>query len=159
MQINILAVGRLKERYLQEAQAEYLRRLTSYAKVNVVEVADESIPERASQVFEEKIKVREAERLVKHIQPGSYVVVLDREGSQMYSESFAEYLADLGLQGKSQVVFVIGGSLGLSDTILQSAHHRLSFSKMTFPHQMMRVILLEQVYRAFKIIRGEPYHR
>ncbi len=159
MQINILAVGRLKERYLREAQAEYLKRLSAYARVNVVEVADESVPEGASAGTEEKIRLREAGRLARHIPPGAHVVALDREGGPLTSEEFADFLAGLGLQGMSQVAFIIGGTLGLSDTILRSAHRRLSFSRMTFPHQLIRIILLEQVFRAFKIARGEPYHR
>jgi 23S rRNA (pseudouridine1915-N3)-methyltransferase len=159
MNITILAVGRLKERYLLEAQQEYLKRLSAYARVNVVEVPDESVPEGAPAAVEERIKEKEAGRLSRHIQPGACVVALDREGGQMSSEEFAEFIADLGLRGKSQVAFVIGGTLGLSGEILARAQHRLSFSMMTFPHQLMRVILMEQVYRAFKIARGEPYHR
>lgn len=159
MQINLLAVGRLKERYLQEAQAEYLKRISRYAKAAVLEVADESAPEGASAALEEKIKAREGQRLIKHIQSGAHVVALDREGGQMSSEEFSAYLAELGMQGKSRVVFIIGGSLGLSEAVLDLAHCRLSFSKMTFPHQVMRVVLLEQIYRAFKMIRGETYHK
>lgn len=159
MNITILAVGRLKEKYLQEAQKEYLKRISAYARVNVVEVSDEIVPEGAPAAMEVKIKEKEAERLARHIQPGTCVVALDREGGQMTSEEFAGYISGLGLQGKSSITFVIGGTLGLSGEILRQSHQRLSFSKMTFPHQIMRVILLEQVYRAFKIARGEPYHR
>ncbi|MCL6478918.1 MAG: 23S rRNA (pseudouridine(1915)-N(3))-methyltransferase RlmH [Peptococcaceae bacterium] len=159
MHITILAVGRLKEKYLREAQAEYLKRLSAYAGVNMVEVADEAVPEGASPAVEEAVKLKEAGRLAKHIHPGAYVVALDREGGRMTSEGFSDFIAGLGLEGKSQITFIIGGTLGLSGSILRQAHHRLSFSDMTFPHQLMRIILLEQVFRAFKIARGEPYHK
>lgn len=159
MHITILAVGRLKEKYLQEAQAEYLKRLSAYARVKVVEVAGESVPERASAAMEEMVRSREADRLGRHLQSGGYVVALDREGGQQSSEEFSRFISGLGLQGKSQLTFVIGGSLGLSQNLLNQVHHRLSFSKMIFPHQLMRVILLEQVFRAFKIARGETYHK
>ena len=149
----------MKEKYLKEAQAEYLKRFSAYAKVKVLEVADESVPEGAPAAIEEAVKSREAHRLIKQIHPGDYVVALDREGGQMTSEELAGFISDLGLSGKSQITFIIGGTLGLSGSILQQSHRRLSFSKMTFPHQLMRVILLEQIFRAFKIARGEPYHR
>ncbi len=159
MHLKILAVGRLKEKYWLDAQNEYLKRLAPYAKVKIVEVADEKVPEGAPAAAQEIIKTREGERLLKNIQPGAYIIALDREGICLSSESFAKSMAELGLKGKSEVYFIIGGSLGLSKEILNAAHLRLSFSEMTFPHQLMRVILLEQVYRAFKIIRGEPYHK
>lgn len=159
MQINILAVGRLKERYLREAQEEYLKRLSTYARVNVLEVPDESVPEGAPPALEEKIKSREGDRLAGHVQPAAHVVALDREGGQLSSEEFARFLSGLALEGKSQATFLIGGTLGLSGEILRSARTRISFSRMTFPHQLIRVVLLEQIYRAFKINRGEPYHR
>ncbi|MHB8919244.1 MAG: 23S rRNA (pseudouridine(1915)-N(3))-methyltransferase RlmH [Desulfocucumaceae bacterium] len=159
MHITILSVGRLKEKYLQEAQQEYLKRLSAYARVNVVEVQDEGVPEGAPAAVEEAIKDKEGVRLAKHIHPGAYVVALDREGGQMSSEEFADFIAGLGLQGKSQITFITGGTLGLSPAVLQCSHKRLSFSRMTFPHQLMRVILLEQVFRAFRIARGEPYHK
>lgn len=160
MHINILSVGRLKEQYLQQAQLEYLKRLQAYAKVSVVEVPDEIVREVLSPAMEEIIMMKEARHLAKYIRPDtSHIIVLDREGSQMTSVEFSEYIADLGLQGKSRISFVIGGTLGLGATVLELAHQRLSFSKMTFPHQLMRVILLEQIFRAFKIARGEPYHK
>lgn len=159
MQINILAVGRLKEKYLQEAQKEYLKRFSAYARVNVIEVEDEPFKEGISPALETAIKSREADRLLKHISQGDFVVALDREGKQMTSEELSEFISGLGLEGKSRITFVIGGTLGLARDVLKSAGHRLSFSKMTFPHQLIRVILLEQVFRAFKIARGEPYHK
>lgn len=159
MHITVLSVGRLKEKYLQEAQKEYLKRLSAYARVNVVEVSDEPVREGISPGMEEIIKSREGDRLLKHIQPGTFVVALDREGAQMASEDLSDFISGLALEGKSSITFIIGGTLGLSGEILKSAHHRLSFSKMTFPHQLMRIILLEQVFRVFKIARGEPYHK
>lgn len=159
MQINILAVGRLKEKYLQEAQKEYLKRLSAYARVNVTEVEDEPFKEGISASLEESVKSREAGRLLKHLSQGDFVVALDREGRQMTSEELSEFISAMGLEGKSRITFIIGGTLGLSEEITGSANYKLSFSKMTFPHQLMRVILLEQVFRAFKIARGEPYHK
>lgn len=157
--INILAVGRLKERYLVEAQQEYLKRLRAYAKVNVVEVPDEAFGEGFSRAEGESVKEKEAQRLMKQIKPGTYTVALDREGRQLSSEELARWLGDLALQGKSEMAFVIGGTLGLSTRIIREADFRLSFSMLTFPHQLMRVLLLEQVFRAFKILKGEPYHK
>lgn len=159
MHITVLSVGRLKEKYLQEAQKEYLKRLSAYARVNAAEVSDEPVREGISPGMEEIIKAREAERIERQLPPGGYIVALDREGVQMTSEELSEFISGLALSGKSSVTFIIGGTLGLSGKILQSANRRLSFSKMTFPHQLMRIILLEQLFRAFKIARGEPYHR
>ncbi|NTW05402.1 MAG: 23S rRNA (pseudouridine(1915)-N(3))-methyltransferase RlmH [Peptococcaceae bacterium] len=159
MQLTILTVGRLKERYWLEAQQEYLKRLSPFARIKLVEVADESAPEGASPALEEKIKNLEGMRISKHIPQDNYVIALDRLGRTMNSREFAAAFAELGLQGKSQVTLIIGGSLGLAESILKSADLRLSFSQLTFPHQLMRVILLEQIYRLFKINRGEPYHK
>lgn len=159
MQIDILCVGKVKESYLREAIAEYSKRLTRYCRINVIEVADEKTPDGASQAVERQIKAREGERLAKHIKDGAFVVALAIEGKQVPSEGLAERLASLALGGTSHIQFIIGGSLGLDDAILRRADWLLSFSKMTFPHQLMRVILLEQVYRAFKINAGEPYHK
>ncbi len=159
MNITILAVGRLKEKYWQDALGEYLKRLSAYAKVNVIEVVDENTPEEASLAIRERIKNREGQQLLKHIKPGTFLVALDRRGKDMSSRGFAGYLAELSLQGNSHITLIIGGSLGLADSILKLAHLQLSFSRMTFPHQLMRVVLLEQIYRAFKINRGEPYHK
>ncbi|MFZ5649665.1 MAG: 23S rRNA (pseudouridine(1915)-N(3))-methyltransferase RlmH [Bacillota bacterium] len=159
MHITVLSVGRLKEKYLQEAQKEYLKRLSAYARVNMAEVYDDPVREGLSPGMEEIIKAREADRIERQAPPGDYIVALDREGGQMTSEELSEFISGLALSGKSSVTFIIGGTLGLSGKILQSAHRRLSFSKMTFPHQLMRIILLEQLFRAFKIARGEPYHR
>ncbi len=159
MHVSILAVGRLKEKYLVEAQQEYMKRLRAYARVEIKEVADEGYNEGISTALEEGVKKKEGQRLEKYIKQGTFLVALDREGKQFSSAEMADWLNSLALQGKSDVTFIIGGSLGLSGEILSRSDHRLSFSKLTFPHQLMRVILLEQIYRAFKIIKGEPYHK
>lgn len=159
MNIDILCVGRIKERYLSDAIAEYSKRLTRYCRINIIEVADEKTPDNASEAVERQIRAREGERLAKHIKPGAFVIALAIDGQQVPSEGLAERLSSLGLRGTSHIQFVIGGSIGLDDAVLARADWRLSFSKMTFPHQLMRVILLEQIYRAFKINAGEPYHK
>ena len=159
MHITLLAVGRLKEKYLQLAQEEYLKRLRLYAKVEVVEVADEPHGEGLSPAGEDAVKEKEMLRLKKFIKNETCLVVLDREGLALSSEGFSGWLGDQGLHGKSHVTFIIGGSLGLHYEITRQAAMRLSFSSFTFPHQLMRVILLEQIYRGFKILKGEPYHK
>lgn len=159
MNITILAVGKLKERYLQEGIAEYLKRLRPYARVNILEVADEKIPDRASQATEAQIREKEGQRLLQQLPPQSVVVALAIQGRMMSSEQLSRQLADWSLHGQSHLCFVIGGSLGLSEQVLKRADLHLSFSPMTFPHQLMRLILLEQIYRAFKIQRGETYHK
>ena len=159
MQIDIICVGKVKEQYLRDAIAEYSKRLGRYCKLNILEVADEKTPEHASEGVERQIKAKEGERIAKHIKPGAYVIALAIDGQQVTSEGFARKIDQLGIQGVSHIQFVIGGSIGMDDTILRQANYKLSFSKMTFPHQLMRVILLEQVYRAFKINAHEPYHK
>lgn len=159
MQIDIICVGKVKEQYLRDAIAEYSKRLGRYCKLNILEVADEKTPEHASEGVERQIKAKEGERIAKHIKPGSYVIALAIDGQQVTSEGFARKIDQLGIQGVSHIQFVIGGSIGMDDTILRQANYKLSFSKMTFPHQLMRVILLEQVYRAYKINAHEPYHK
>ncbi|MCX7571830.1 23S rRNA (pseudouridine(1915)-N(3))-methyltransferase RlmH [Tumebacillus sp. DT12] len=159
MQINLLAVGKLKEKYWKGAVEEYSKRLSSYCKVNVVEVADEPTPDNASAAQEEQIKKKEAEKLLAKIGDRDYVIALAIQGKNLTSEEFADHLDKMASSGYSTFTFIIGGSLGLHETVLQRANHKLSFSKFTFPHQMVRVILLEQVYRAFRIQRGEPYHK
>jgi len=156
--ITILAVGRLKEKYLTEAAAEYLKRLSAYARVSVVEVEDEGFADNLTGQGIEKVKQKEGERILSRLRPGAYVIVLDPVGKTKTSEEMAEMLDKLALDGRGELVFIIGGSLGLFKKVLERADLKLSFSKFTFPHQLMRVILLEQVYRWFKISRGEPYH-
>ncbi|NMM96846.1 50S rRNA methyltransferase [Bifidobacterium sp. DSM 109960] len=159
MQIDIICVGKVKEQYLRDAIAEYSKRLSRYCKLNILEVADEKTPEHASEGVERQIKAKEGERIAKHIKPGAYVIALAIDGQQVTSEGFARKIDQLGIQGVSHIQFVIGGSIGMDDEILRKANYKLSFSKMTFPHQLMRVILLEQVYRAYKINAHEPYHK
>ena len=159
MQIDIICVGKVKEQYLRDAIAEYSKRLGRYCKLNILEVADEKTPEHASEGVERQIKAKESERIAKHIKPGAYVIALAIDGQQVTSEGFARKIDQLGSQGVSHIQFVIGGSIGMDDAILRQANYKLSFSKMTFPHQLMRVILLEQVYRAYKINAHEPYHK
>ncbi|GAB7388529.1 23S rRNA (pseudouridine(1915)-N(3))-methyltransferase RlmH [Bacillaceae bacterium] len=159
MQMTIIAVGKLKEKYLREGIAEYEKRLKPYARVRIIEVGDEKEPDAWRENETELVKQKEGERILQQIKPGHYVVALAIEGKMWSSEQFAQELHRLGLRGKSQIAFVIGGSLGLSKEVLQRADVRLSFSKMTFPHQLMRLILLEQVYRACRIIAGHPYHK
>jgi 23S rRNA (pseudouridine1915-N3)-methyltransferase len=157
--ITILAVGKLKEKYLRQGVEEYLKRLSGYAKMEMAEVPDEKAPEHLSEREAEQVKEREGKRLLAKIGADAYVIALAIDGKMKTSEEFAAHLDALATRGKSRIIFVIGGSLGLSRAVLARADERLSFSKMTFPHQLMRLILLEQIYRAFKINRGEPYHK
>ena len=157
MQIDIIAPGRVKERYLRDAIDEYSKRLSRYCKLNIIEVADEKTPDHASEGVDRQIKAREGERIAKHLKDGAFVIALAINGKQLSSEELAAKINDLG--APSHIQLVIGGSIGLDDAILRRADFLLSFSKMTFPHQLMRVILLEQIYRAYKINAGEPYHK
>ncbi len=159
MQITIIAVGKIKEKYLKEGINEYLKRLRPYAKVEIIEVGDEPAPEKASLAEELQIKEREAEKIAKHIKVGSFVIALALEGKMLSSEALANKLESLALNGKSHITFLIGGSLGLAPSLLKKANYLLCLSPMTFPHQLVRLIFLEQIYRAFKIIKGEPYHK
>ncbi len=159
MKITIITVGKIKEKYLKDAIAEYSKRLTKYCKLDIVEVADEKTPDNASEVVEEAIRDKEAERIMKHIKDDMYVVTLEIGGEMLTSEELSTKIERLGIQGKSDVAFVIGGSIGLGKGVLKRSDYALSFSKMTFPHQLMRVILLEQIYRSYRIMKGEPYHK
>ncbi|GIW48600.1 MAG: ribosomal RNA large subunit methyltransferase H [Caloramator sp.] len=159
MNITIVSVGKLKEKYLKEGINEYLKRLSKYAKVDIIEVPDEKAPENLSNKEEEMVKEKEGQGILKYIKDNMYVVVLDIKGKQLSSEELADFLSQRAILGESNIAFVIGGSLGLSQTVLNRANYKLSFSKMTFPHQLMRLILLEQIYRGFRIINGEPYHK
>ena len=159
MKITILSVGKIKEKYLSDAIAEYSKRLGRYCKLNIIQVQDEKTPDSIHESQRQLILEKEASRLMSHLDDSSYLVALAINGSQLSSEEFAEKINVLGLNGKSSITLVIGGSLGLSEKILSRADMLLSFSKMTFPHQLMRVILLEQIYRGFKIINHEPYHK
>lgn len=158
MKISILCVGKIKEDFYKKAVAEYVKRLSRYCKLEILEVADEKTPEGASELVIEQIKEKEGERILKLIKD-AYVIALAIEGKMPDSPELAGIIENLGLGGESHIVFVIGGSLGLSGRVLARADLLLSFSRMTFPHQLMRVILLEQIYRSYRIIHKEPYHK
>ncbi len=161
MRISILCVGKIKEKFYKDAIAEYTKRLSRYASVSVVEVEDEKTPDGASDIECDNIKKKEADRLLKAMEKcgQSYVITLEIDGKNLSSEEMADKIQKLGVDGVSHIVFVIGGSLGLHESVTKKADMHLSFSRMTFPHQLMRVILLEQIYRSFRIISGEPYHK
>ena len=159
MKITVIGVGRLKEKYWQAAIDEYSKRLSKYVKLDIIEVPDEKAPENLSAAEEEIVKKNEGERILKNIKAGAYVIALAINGKMLGSEELSEFLNERMVRGAGHIVFVIGGSLGLSKEVLDRADYKLSFSKMTFPHQMMRVILLEQFYRAVKIMKNEPYHK
>ena len=159
MKITLITVGNIKEKYLRDAIAEYSKRLSRYCKLEILEVADEKTPDQASEVVENSIRDKEGERILKQIRDDMYVITLEIGGKMLSSEELVEKIDSLGIQGKSSIAFVIGGSIGLGEAVLKRSDYALSFSKMTFPHQLMRVILLEQVYRSYRIINGEPYHK
>ncbi|QUH25188.1 23S rRNA (pseudouridine(1915)-N(3))-methyltransferase RlmH [Serpentinicella alkaliphila] len=159
MNITIITVGKIKEKHIKLGIDEYTKRLSRYCKINLIEVSDEKAPENLSANEMVLIKNKEGESIQKHIKDGMYVVALAIQGKMLSSEGLAIKIQDLGLTGNSHIAFVIGGSLGLSDDILNKADFKLSFSPMTFPHQLMKLILLEQIYRGFRIIKGEPYHK
>lgn len=159
LKITILCVGKIKEKYFSDAVAEYKKRLGRYCRMEIIEAADEKAPEDIGAAMEDEIKRKEGDRLLKSIREGDYIIALAIEGEPLSSVELAEKLDKLATRGISQIVFVIGGSLGLSKEVLARANEKISFSKMTFPHQLMRVILLEQVYRVFRINQGEPYHK
>ena len=159
MKISVIAVGKIKEKYLKDAVTEYSKRLSRYCKLEIIEVADEKTPDQASEAVEDAIRKKEGERLLKHIRDDMYVITLEIIGKMLTSEEFADKLKTLGVQGKSSIAFVIGGSIGLGKEVLKRSDYALSFSKMTFPHQLMRVVLLEQVYRGYRIMNGAPYHK
>lgn len=159
MKITVVAVGKIKEKFFADAVSEYRKWLGRYCKLEILQVADEKTPDGVSEALEKQIKDREGERILSHIRDGEYVFALAIEGKMMSSEEMAQKMERLGVEGRSQVVFVIGGSLGLSEAVIRRADEHLSFSKMTFPHQLMRVILLEQIYRSYRIMTGGPYHK
>lgn len=159
MKITLITVGKIKEKYLKDAIDEYCKRLSKYCKLEIVEVADEKTPDHASETFEDTIRSKEGERILKNIRDDMYVITLEIAGKMLTSEELADKIDTLGIQGESSIAFVIGGSIGLGKEVLKRSDYALSFSKMTFPHQLMRVILLEQIYRSYRIINGEPYHK
>jgi len=159
MKITLITVGKIKEKYLKDAIAEYSKRLSKYCKLEIIEVADEKTPDNASSTVENIIREKEAERILKYVREDAYIITLEINGKPLSSEELAEKIDKLGVQGISHIIFIIGGSIGLDEEVLKKSDFALSFSKMTFPHQLMRVILLEQVYRSYRIINGEPYHK
>lgn len=159
MKITIITVGKIKEKYFTDAIGEYAKRMSRYTKLEMIEVADEKTPDGAAAALEQQIKEKEGERILGKIPEGAYVVALAIQGKMLDSESLAAQMESWNVSGISHFVFVIGGSLGLSDKVLKRADYHLSFSKMTFPHQLMKVILLEQLYRTFRIRNHEPYHK
>ena len=159
MQYTILCVGKRKEKYFTDAVKEYEKRLSRYGKLTITEVPDEKTPDGASRALEDQIRKKEGDRILSCIKSSMYVVALDLKGKEFDSVSFSRHLDSLMVQGKSHIVFVIGGSLGLHSSVLERADESISFSKMTFPHQLMQVILLEQMYRANRIRNNEPYHK
>lgn len=159
MRITIICVGKIKEEFYRKAVAEFEKRLSKYCKLDIIEVQDEKTPDGAGRALEEQIKEKEAARILKNIKEDAFVYTLEIDGENPDSVSFANQLNQLAIRGKSHIQFIIGGSLGLHDSVQKRADRAISFSKMTFPHQLMRVILLEQIYRSYRIIAGEPYHK
>ncbi len=159
MKITLVTVGKIKEKYLEAAISEYSKRLSRYCRLEIIQTPDEKTPDGAGEALECQIREKEGERILANIREGAYVIALSIEGKALSSEEFSEFMENLGVRGKSHIQFVIGGSLGLSESVLRRADFQLSFSRMTFPHQLMRVILLEQIYRGFRIMNGEPYHK
>lgn len=159
MKITVLTVGKVKEKFYRQALEEFEKRLSRYCKLEIIEVQDEKTPERASEMEEMQIKEKEGQRLLKYIKEDAWVCALAIEGQMLDSVELSQKMEQLGIGRTSHMIFVIGGSLGLAEEVLKRADFKLSFSKMTFPHQLMRVILLEQIYRAYRIMQGEPYHK
>ena len=159
MRITIICVGKIKEKFYRDALEEYAKRLSKYCKFEMIEVADEKTPDKASALEEEQIKEKEAQRILAKLKPDSYVCTLEIAGKELSSVELADWIEKSTVSGRSQISFVIGGSLGLHASVLNRSDFALSFSKMTFPHQLMRVILSEQIYRTFRIINNEPYHK
>lgn len=159
MKITILCVGKVKEKFYRDAIDEFSKRLSRYCKLEIIEVSDEKTEEQASDNEIRMVKEKEGERLIKNIKEDAFVITLCIDGKQLDSEELSEKIEKLGIQGTSHIYFIIGGSLGLADAVIKRADFKLSFSKMTFPHQLMRVILLEQIYRSYRIMNNEPYHK
>lgn len=159
MNITIISVGKLKEKYLKQAIDEYSKRLSRYCKLEIIELPDEKTPDNASEKEELQIKEKEGSLILSKIKDNMYVVALDLNAKQMTSEEFSSFIDNCGVMGNSNIAFVIGGSLGIAMDVLKRSNHKICFSKMTFPHQLFRVMLLEQIYRAFRIMKNEPYHK
>lgn len=158
LSINIVCVGKIKENYLKDAIDEYSKRLSKYCNLNICEVSDEKLPNKINTSIMNEIKEKECNRILEHVKKDSYVIVLDLKGKEISSEDFSRKIDDIALNFNSTITFIIGGTLGLTDNVLDIANEKLCFSKMTFPHQLIRVFLLEQLFRAFKISKNETYH-
>ena len=159
MNIQIICIGKLKEKYWSEAVSEYTKRLSRYCSIEITELKEARLPANASAADEENVKIEEGRSILRAIRDDTFVITLEILGKQLSSTELADKIEELSLGGKSNLAFVIGGSLGLSQEVSRRSNFKLSFSKMTFPHQMMRVVLLEQIYRSFKIIKHETYHK
>ena len=159
MNISVISVGKLKEKYLKLGIEEFSKRLSKYCKLDLIELEDEKCPENLSEKDMEIVKNKEGQRILSKIKNNSYVIAIAIDGKNLSSEELADTISKLAVRGNSHITFIIGGSLGLSDEVLKRADYKLSFSKMTFPHQLMKLILLEQVYRSFRINNNEPYHK
>lgn len=158
LSINMICIGKIKENYLKDAINEYSKRLSRYCKLNIIELPDEKIPDKLNDSLSNEIKSKECNNIINHIKKDSYIIALDLKGKQFTSEEFSSHLDNLSME-TSNITFIIGGSLGLNDELLNKCNQKICFSKMTFPHQLIRVFLLEQIFRAFKISNGETYHR
>jgi len=159
MNITVLAVGKIKEKYIQEGIKEFAKRLSRYCTLEIIEIDDEKAPENLSEREKEIVKEKEGNRILSKIPQNSFIISLEIKGEQLSSEELSKKLEELMISGVNHITFIIGGSLGLSKDVLNRSHYKLSFSKLTFPHQLMRLILLEQIYRSWKIMKKEPYHK
>lgn len=159
LQIKVIGVGKIREKFLVEGIKEYSKRLSVYIRLEILEIADEPCPERLSPADEDRVKGKEGERILKGIGAQDHVILLDLQGKEFSSPGLSEYLDQLALTGQSSITFIIGGSLGVSEAVRRRADYRWSFSQLTFPHPLMRLVLLEQIYRAMRISKGEPYHK
>ena len=159
LHINIICVGKLKEKYLQDALSEYSKRLSKYCNLNIIELPDEKLPNNLNDSLINQIKQKESNNILSHMEKGSYVLALDLKGKQFSSEEFSKKITDISLNSFSSITFIIGGTLGLYENVLKNSNELICFSKMTFPHQLIRIFLLEQIFRAFKISNNETYHR
>lgn len=159
MKITVICVGKIKEKFYTQAIMEYSKRLSRYCKLEIVELADEKTPENAGEQVNLNIKAKEGDRILSAIKDDAYVIALAIEGKMLDSVELSQKIEKLGINGTSNITFVMGGSLGLDKRVLDRADYKLSFSKMTFPHQLMRVVLLEQIYRSYRIMKNEPYHK
>lgn len=159
LQVKVIAVGKIREEFLFDGIKEYTKRLSTYIRLNIVEIGDEPCPERLSPADEERVKQKEGERILKAVGSQDHVILLDLKGKEFSSIRLSEYIDQLAVNGQSSIIFIIGGSLGVSEAVRQRADYGWSFSQLTFPHPLIRLMLLEQIYRAMKISRGEPYHK